>query len=81
LNDRFGVHIGPSGDFSDIQAGMSEIGTKSDHPQVALDVLKAATVAVHTRHSVLTLSATNCLSPVDNEQQLDALRGHYSTAP
>jgi len=39
------------------------------------------TVAVHTRHSVLTLSATNCLSPVDNEQQLDALRGHYSTAP
>jgi hypothetical protein len=42
LKDRFGVHIGPSGDFSDIQAGMSEIRTKSDHPQVALDVLNAA---------------------------------------
>jgi hypothetical protein len=47
LNDRFGVHIGPSGDFSDIQVGMSEIGTKSDHPQVALDVLKAATLDIH----------------------------------
>jgi len=41
-NDRFGVHIGPSSDFSDIQAGMSEIRTKSDHPQVPLDVLNAA---------------------------------------
>jgi hypothetical protein len=42
LNDRFGVHIGPSGDFSDIQAGMSEIRTKSDHPQAPLDVSNAA---------------------------------------
>jgi hypothetical protein len=42
LKDRFGVHIGPSSDFCDIQAGMSEIRAKSDHPQVALDVLKAA---------------------------------------
>ena len=47
LNDRFGVHIGPSSDFSDIQAGMSEIRTKSDHPQVALDVLNAAEEDVH----------------------------------
>ena len=57
LNDRFGVHIGPSGDFSDIQAGMSEIRTKSDHPQVALDVLKAATSYVPVLQAVLTLSA------------------------
>ena len=42
LSDRFGVHIGPSSDYSDIQAGMSEIRTKSDHPHVPLDVLKAA---------------------------------------
>jgi len=42
LNDRFGVQIGPSSDFSDIQAGMSEIRTKSDHPQAPLDVSNAA---------------------------------------
>jgi hypothetical protein len=42
LNDRFGVQIGPSGDFSDIQAGMSEIRTKSDHPQAPRDVSNAA---------------------------------------
>ena len=34
--------IGPSGNFSDIQAGMSEIRTKSDHPQAPRDVLNAA---------------------------------------
>jgi hypothetical protein len=33
--------IGPSGNFSDIQAGMSEIRTKSDHPQAPRDVLNA----------------------------------------
>jgi hypothetical protein len=42
LKERFGVHIGPSSDFPDIQAGMSEIRTKSDHPQIPLDVLNAA---------------------------------------
>ena len=46
LNDRFGVQIRPSSDFSDIQAGMSEIRTKSDLPQVALDVSNAATTDV-----------------------------------
>ena len=56
LNDRFGVHIGPSGDFSDIQTGMSEIRIKSDHPQVPLDVSDAAKVTVHVQQSVLTLS-------------------------
>ena len=42
LNGQFGVQIGPSSDFADIQAGMSEIRTKSDHPQIPLDVLVAA---------------------------------------
>ena len=63
LKDRFRVHIGPSGDFSDIQAGMSEIRTKSDHPQVALDVLNAATSDVPVLQSVLTLSARRRHSP------------------
>jgi hypothetical protein len=36
------VHIGPSSDFSGIQAGMSEIRTKSDYPQAPLDVVFAA---------------------------------------
>ena len=56
LNDRFGVHIGPSGDFSDVQAGMSEIRTKSDHPQIPLDVLNAAEQDIHALRPVLTLS-------------------------
>jgi hypothetical protein len=32
LNDRFGVHIGPSGDVSDIQAGMSGMRSKPAVP-------------------------------------------------
>jgi len=57
LNYRFGVHIGPSSDFSGIQAGMSEIRTKSDYPQAPLDVLNAATSDVPVLQAVLTLSA------------------------
>jgi hypothetical protein len=68
------VQIGPSGDFSDIQAGMSEIGTKSDHPQVTLDVLKAATSDLHILQSVLMRPSKNSHSPKANIRQKETRR-------
>jgi hypothetical protein len=57
LTDWFGVHIGPSSDFSDIQAGMSEIRTKSDYPQAPLHVLNAA--AADAPHPAIELQPSS----------------------
>jgi hypothetical protein len=43
LNDWFGVHIGPSSDFSDIQAGMSGMRSKPAVPWYPVYVSVAAT--------------------------------------
>jgi hypothetical protein len=59
---------------------MSEIGTKSDHPQVALDVLKAARVAVPAQQSVLTLSANSCPLLANIERQVHSVNGHTGIA-
>ena len=58
-----------TGDFSDIQAGMSEIRTKSDHPQAPLDVSNAATTDVPARLPILTLSANSGPTLTVDERQ------------
>ena len=51
-NDRFGVHIGPSYDFSDIQARMSGMRSKPDVPwRLAKDVNATPDVHVFLAYS------------------------------
>ena len=47
LNDRFGAHIGPSSDFSDIQAGMSGMRSKPAVPWHPVYVSVAAEQDIH----------------------------------
>jgi hypothetical protein len=49
LNVRFGVHIGPFGDFSDIQVWRSGMRSKPAVPWHPVYVSVAATVAVHAQ--------------------------------
>ena len=55
LNVRFGAQIRPSSDFSDIQAGMSEIRTKSDHPKFPRDVSNAAFPDIHIFYTYIVM--------------------------
>jgi hypothetical protein len=62
LNVRFGIHIGPSGDFSDIQAGMSGMGSKPAVPWYPVYVSVAATPDAPHPAIVLQLSGQKLTS-------------------
>ena len=78
--DRFGVHIGPSGDFSDIQAGMSGMRSKPAVPWHPVYVSVAATTDVPVMQFVLPSSARKRHSPSNYELQERSIIGRSGSA-